>query len=215
MPPNVKASTSPSKSFNIMAYKEYRYDPYVRAWNYIADGGEVCSGDFDPRNNPDDRRKLIFGIIMALALCLLFILFGGCTRRVYVPVERTKTVTEILKDTIVEIKLEVEYDTAMIQYQKDTTSYLSNKYAYSFASIQNGVLGHSIGIFPKAFIKDTIPVKTIIIQDSIPYPVKVEVEKKLTLWQKIKIEYGGFTMGATAALALVIAVLLSKGYNRT
>ena len=88
-----------------MAYKEYKYDPYVRAWNRIADGGEVCSGDFDPRNNPDDRRKLIIGVVAAVVFLLLFVCFSGCTRRVYVPVERTTTVTEFLSDTVVEVRL--------------------------------------------------------------------------------------------------------------
>ena len=47
-----------------------KYDPFVRAWNRIADGGEVSSGGFDPRNNPDDRRRLIAMALLAAILLM-------------------------------------------------------------------------------------------------------------------------------------------------
>lgn len=194
-----------------MAYKEYKVDPYVRAWNRIADGGEVCSGDFDPQNNPDDRRKLILGIALAMVFVLLFVLCSGCTRRVYVPVERTTTVTEILRDTIVEVELKQVHDTVTVETAgKDTTSYLQNGHSYSYASIEGGKLGHSLGTLPGIKIKDTLKVRHVIIRDSIPYPVPVEVEKKLTFWQNLKIEYGGFAMGAAAAMAFVLGVVMFR-----
>lgn len=194
-----------------MAYKEYKVDPYVRAWNCIADGGEVCSGDFDPRNNPDDRRKLILGIALAVVFVLLFVLCSGCTRRVYVPVERTTTVTEILRDTIVEVELKQVHDTATVETAgKDTTSYLQNGHSYSYASIEGGKLGHSLGTLPGVKIKDTLKVKHVIIRDSIPYPALVEVEKELTFWQNLKIEYGGFAMGAAVAMAFVLGVVIFR-----
>ena len=194
-----------------MAYKEYKVDPYVRAWNCIADGGEVCSGDFDPRNNPDDRRKLIIGIALAVVFVLLFVLCSGCTRRVYVPVERTTTVTEILRDTIVELELKQVRDTVTVEMAgEDTTSYLQNGLCYSYASIRGGKLGHSLGTLPDAKLKDTLKVKHVIIRDSIPYPVPVEVEQKLTFWQNLKVEYGGFSMGAAVAMAFVLGVVMFR-----
>lgn len=197
-----------------MAYKEYKYDPYVRAWNRIADRGEVCSGNFDPRNNPDDRRRLIAGIVLVVAFLLLFVLFSGCTRRVYVPVERTTTVTEIVKDTVVEVILEVRKDTVTVEAAgRDTTSYLENGTHFSRATWKEGKLGHSLGTLPGASVKDTVPVKMVIIRDSIPYPVEVEVEKKLSWWQRQKMEYGGIAIGAAAFFAFVTGMLL-KGTRK-
>ena len=194
-----------------MAYKEYKVDPYVRAWNCIADGGEVCSGDFDPRNNPDDRRKLILGIALAVVFVLLFVLCSGCTRRVYVPVERTTTVTEILRDTIVELELKQVHDTVTIEaLGRDTASYLENGTHFSRATWKDGKLGHSLGTLPDAKLKDTLKVKHVIIRDSIPYPVPVEIEQKLTFWQNLKIEYGGFAMGAAVAMAFVLGVVMFR-----
>ena len=198
-----------------MAYKEYKVDPYVRAWNSIADGGEVCSGDFDPRNNPDDRRKLIYGIVAAVVFVLLFVLFSGCTRRVYVPVERTTTVTEILRDTVVELKLKQVHDTVTIATEgRDTASYLKNGTHFSHVTWKDGKLGHSLGTLPDASVKDSMQVKHIIIRDSIPYPVPVEVEKKLTWWERQKLEYGGFAMGVALFFGFIIGNILLRGRTR-
>lgn len=198
-----------------MAYKEYKYDPYVRAWNRIADGGEVCSGDFDPRNNPDDRRKLIIGIVAAVVFVLLFVCFSGCSRKVYVPVERTTTVTEFLRDTVVEVRLKEVHDTVTIEPEgRDTTSYLKNGTHFSHVTWKDGKLGHSLGTLPDASIKDTMKVKHIIIRDSIPYPVQVEVEKKLTWWQRQKIEYGGVAIGVAVFFGFIIGNMLLRGRRR-
>ena len=198
-----------------MAYKEYKVDPYVRAWNCIADGGEVCSGDFDPRNNPDDRRKLIIGIVLAVVFVLLFVLCSGCTRRVYVPVERTTTVTEILRDTVVELKLKQVHDTVTIEALGcDTASYLEDGTHFSRASWKDGKLGHSLGTLPDASVKDTLKVKYVIVRDSIPYPVPVEVEKKLTWWQRQKLEYGGFAIGVAVFFGFIIGSVLLRGRTR-
>ena len=198
-----------------MAYKEYKVDPYVRAWNCIADGGEVCSGDFDPRNNPDDRRKLVIGIVITLVFLLLFVLFSGCTRRVYVPVERTTTVTEILRDTVVALRLKQVHDTVTIEsLGRDTTSYLENGTHFSRATWKDGKLGHSLGTLPDASVKDTLQVKYVIVRDSIPYPVPVEVEKKLTWWEQQKLEYGGFAIGVAVFFGFIIGSILLGGRKR-
>ena len=198
-----------------MAYREYKVDPYVRAWNCIADGGEVCSGDFDPRNNPDDRRKLILGIALAVVFVLLFVLCSGCTRRVYVPVERTTTVTEILRDTVVELKLKQVHDTVTIEaLGRDTASYLENGTHFSRATWKDGKLGHSLGTLPDASVKDSLQVKHIIIRDSIPYPVPVEVEKKLTWWERQKVRYGGFSIGITLFTGFLIGCAIMNGRTR-
>lgn len=198
-----------------MAYKEYKVDPYVRAWNCIADGGEVCSGDFDPRNNPDDRRKLVIGIVITLVFLLLFVLFSGCTRRVYVPVERTTTVTEILRDTVVTLRLKQVHDTVTIEsLGRDTTSYLENGTHFSRATWKDGKLGHSLGTLPDASVKDTLKVKYVIVRDSIPYPVPIEVEKKLTWWERQKLEYGGFAIGVAVFFGFIIGSVLLRGRKR-
>ena len=184
-----------------------KYDPFVRAWNRIADGGEVSSGGFDPRNNPDDRRRLIGMALLAAILLMAAMVLGGCTRRTYIPVERTTTVTEIIKDTIVDVRLETVRDTAIVEsLGRDTTSYLADGTHYSHATWKGGRLGHSLGTLPGASVKAQVSTRTVIRRDSIPYTV--EVERKLTLWERTKMEYGGFAMGAAAAFGLVAGILI-------
>ena len=199
-----------------MGYKQYKCDPYVRIWNRIADNGEICSGGFDPRNNPEDRWKLAAATIAAAAFILMFVLFSSCTRKLYIPVERTTTRTETVRDTVIEVMLETVHDTTRIEISgRDTVSFLKDGTHFSYATWKNGVLGHSLGTFPEASIKGTAHVRHTVIRDSIPYPVPVEVEKKLSWWQKVKMKYGGVAIGATIALGLVLTTLLSHGrYKR-
>lgn len=195
-----------------MSYEHYTVDPYVRIWNRLADGGEICNGGFDPKNDPDDRKKLWLIILGITGFILMFVCFSGCSKRVYVPVERTTTVTELTVDTVVEVSIKEVHDTVTIDTRgRDTLSCISNGLAYSFASIENGVLGHSLGTIPGAKVRDSIKVKYIIIRDSIPYPVEVVKEKKLSFWQSVKIEYGGFAMGVSAALAFTLGLMIYTG----
>ena len=198
-----------------MSYEHYTVDPYVRIWNRLADHGEICSGGFDPKNDPDDRRKLLLILLGVVAFVLMFVCFSGCSKRVYVPVERTTTVYETLRDTLVEVELKEVSDTVTIEtLGGDTLSYLHNDLAYSFASIEGGKLGHSLGIRPGTKLLFPMQMKFIHIVDSIPYPVTVEVEKKLTWWQRMKMEYGGFAMGIATALAFIFGLFLWKDIQK-
>lgn len=184
-------------------------DPYVRIVNRLVDKGEICSGGFDPKNDPDDRRKLWLILIGAVAFVLMFVAFSACTRKVYVPVERTTTVVETLRDTIVEVEVRHSRDTVTMEPKgRDTLSYLHNDIAYSFASLEGGRLGHSLGTMPGARLTAPVQIRTIHVIDSIPYPVTVEVERKLNFWQQVKIEYGGFAMGAAVALAFILGLTI-------
>ena len=198
-----------------MSYEHYTVDPYVRIWNRLADHGEICSGGFDPKNDPDDRRKLLLILLGVVAFVLMFVCFSGCSKRVYVPVERTTTVYETLRDTLVEVELKEVHDTVTIEtLGGDTLSYLHNDLAYSFASIEGGKLGHSLGIRPGTKLLFPMQMKSIHIVDSIPYSVTVEVEKKLTWWQRMKMEYGGFAMGIATALAFIFGLFLWKDVQK-
>ena len=76
-------------------------DPYIRIWNRIADHGSVCGSGFDPQNDPDDRKKMWLLLLAAAMFVLMSLVFGSCTRKVYVPVERKTTVVETYHDTVV------------------------------------------------------------------------------------------------------------------
>lgn len=113
-----------------------------------------------------------------------------------------KVVEKIVKDTArFELPVIVEKVATL-----DTASVLENKYAKSEAVVSGGVLHHSLQIKP---VKEPVSVESKeTVRDSIVYRDRiqtktVEVEKKLTWWQSLKMKTGGITL-----LAIVLIVIL-------
>ena len=96
----------------------------------------------------------------------------------------------------------------------DTASVLENKYAKSEAVVSGGVLHHSLSTKP---VKEPVSVESKeIVRDSIVYRDRiqtktVEVEKKLTWWQSLKMKTGGITL--LAIFLIVILFLISHFTN--
>ena len=115
-----------------------------------------------------------------------------------------KTVVRTVTDTAyIELPVIVEKVATL-----DTTSVLENKYAKSEASVSGGVLHHSLQTKP---VREPVKVERVeVVRDSLVYrdrvqTVTVEVEKKLTWWQDLKLKVGGM---ALLAIALLVAYYL-------
>ena len=113
-----------------------------------------------------------------------------------------KVVEKIVKDTAwFELPVIVEKVSTL-----DTASVLENKYAKSEAAVSGGVLYHSLSTKP---VREPVSVESKeTVRDSIVYRDRiqtktVEVEKKLTWWQSLKMKTGGITL-----LAIVLIVIL-------
>jgi hypothetical protein len=113
-----------------------------------------------------------------------------------------KVVEKIVKDTAwFELPVIVEKVATL-----DTASVLENKYAKSEAVVSGGVLHHSLSTKP---VKEPVSVESKeTVRDSIVYRDRiqtktVEVERKLTWWQSLKMKTGGITL-----LAIVLIVIL-------
>ena len=118
---------------------------------------------------------------------------------------RTQTVTKT--DTVtVELPVIIERNVTL-----DTLSRLENAYAKSEAKVTNGFLHHSLETKP---VKLPVEVKTVY-KDSLVYRDRiitrtVEVERKLTWWQKARMHAGTATF---ILLAFAILYLLLKSIN--
>lgn len=113
-----------------------------------------------------------------------------------------KVVEKIVKDTAwFELPVIVEKVATL-----DTASVLENKYAKSEAVVSGGVLHHSLTTKP---VREPVSVESKeTVRDSIVYRDRiqtktVEVERKLTWWQSLKMKTGGVTL-----LAIVLIVIL-------
>ena len=96
----------------------------------------------------------------------------------------------------------------------DTASVLENKYAKSEAVVSGGVLHHSLST---KSVREPVSVESKeTVRDSIVYRDRiqtktVEVEKKLTWWQSLKMKTGGITL--LAIFLIVILFLISHFTN--
>lgn len=143
-------------------------------------------------------------IVCSTMIAVLFIpismLFSGCgSQHQCVVMEKTITDSTVIRDTTYEVRLVPYKDSVSI---RDTTSFLCNPYAYSYASCSNGLLNHSLKIYPFATATVKVPYfieRTRRIEVPKPYPV----EKKLTKWESLKQDVGGY-----AIVSVIVAILI-------
>ena len=116
-----------------------------------------------------------------------------------------KVVEKIVRDTAwLELPVIVEKIQTL-----DTTSVLENKYAKSEAKVSAGVLTHSLATKP---VKEPVSIEIKeIVRDSIVYRDQirtetVEVERKLTSWQTLKMKTGGLFIGFSLICILFIII---------
>ena len=140
-----------------------------------------------------------------LLLFTLLLTAGGVARPV---LESDNTRVEV--KTVVERVVDTAYVELPVIVEKvatlDTASVLENKYAKSEAIVSGGVLRHSLSTKPvrepvEVQIKETVR-DSIVYRDRIQTRT-VEVEKKLTWWQSLKMKTGGVTL-----LTIVLIVIL-------
>lgn len=114
-----------------------------------------------------------------LLTAVLLMLLLSCTKTVYVPVDRTKTVTTTVVDSFVEVVTPPERVT---NTTTDTTSVISTLYATSTATVSNGILTHDLTQHAR---KDSVKTQTVYIHETdsvpfaVPYPV---VEQYVPTW---------------------------------
>ena len=149
---------------------------------------------------PPIQIKLMKRYIVEIFLACVFILpFTGCSPKV---VEKVVTKIEY-RDRIVHdtAKVEIPYEVEKI-VTRDTASHLENTYAKSDAVVSQGFLHHSLESRPQ-IIKVPVEVKVTdtLWMESQVIEKEVQVEKKLTWWQRIRLN--AFPWLACAVLLLL------------
>lgn len=115
-------------------------------------------------------------------LILLSLLLIGCKTK-YIPVETKVTERVTVTDTIIDYQLTPYRDSIVT---RDTASYLSNGYGGSWAVYSGGMLHHSLFVFPQNPIQIEVPKTVITERETESTKIeKVEVEKKLSLYQRM------------------------------
>jgi hypothetical protein len=138
---------------------------------------------------------------------LLLLAASACSTVRQLPTVTDSTKVEVrVVEKIVRDTAWIELPASMEKVQTlDTISLLENKYAKSEASIRSGVLAHSLEVKP---VREPVSVEVReIVRDSIIFRDRVqtqtiEVERKLTWWQSLKMKAGG-----VALLVIALAIL--------
>ena len=149
--------------------------------------------------------RLGIGTLIGLSLMAIALSLSSCkTRTVYMPFETKVVDSVIYHDTAFQEKL-IPYKDSIST--RDTTSFLSNPYAYSYAGLKDGFLYHSLGIYPFATVRINVPYfveKIRRIETPKPYPV----ERELSWWEKTKMDIGGYAIVAIVITILIVVVKL-------
>ena len=138
---------------------------------------------------------------------LLLLAASACSTVRQFPTVTDSTKVEVhVVEKIVRDTAWIELPAIMEKVQTlDTVSVLENKYAKSEASIRSGILAHSLEVKP---VKEPVSIEVReIVRDSIIFRDRVqtqtiEVERKLTWWQSLKMKAGG-----VALLVIALAIL--------
>ena len=138
---------------------------------------------------------------------LLLLAASACSTVRQLPTVTDSTRVEVrVVEKIVRDTAWIELPTIVEKVQTlDTVSVLENKYAKSEASIRSGILAHSLEVKP---VKEPVSIEVReIVRDSIIFrdcvqTQTIEVERKLTWWQSLKMKAGG-----VALLVIALAIL--------
>lgn len=134
-----------------------------------------------------------YAILLALCAALLCAC-GSCTRTVYTPVESTTVRTDTLYRAVVRVDTVLQRDSVTVMQRGDTVMVTRFRDRYRVKLHTDTVREVSV---------DSVRV-------AVPYPV----EKELTRWERVKMDFGGMALGGLViALCAAVAWLIKK-YRR-
>lgn len=118
-------------------------------------------------------QKFIHSVVLGVSLLLLY----GCTKAIYVPVERVVTKTVEKRDTIVLAK--IERDTVRVVTHVDTVARAETYVAEAEASYSQGVLSLTLNN-KNVEIPVEIDKEIVTVEVEVPTPYPVEIPKPYT-----------------------------------
>lgn len=146
---------------------------------------------------------VVFNVLAFASILLVMTMFSGCrSQHPCMVIEKTITDSIAIRDTTYKVEL-VPYRDSISS--PDTSSFLCNPYAYSYASYSNGLLNHSLGIYPFATATVKVPYFVEKIR-RIEVPKPYAVERKLSWWERTKIDLGGYAIGTVVITILIVVV---------
>lgn len=160
-----------------------------------------------PEPNRPTAHDIFCAVVYAVALAFLVYCLVSCVA--------SKPAATIRDSVRVEIRERIVRDTAYFaiagdfqsQTIKDTASHLQSEYAASDASIEGGLLRHSLRTFPKTVrVPVTVTVHDTLIVERQAETIVQEVPRQPTRWENF-VEVCGFILLGLVALGIVALAL--------
>lgn len=144
---------------------------------------------------------------MKKILLLLFVLMSltGCKTVRYVPVPEYHTLYKTRVDTVQ--RWDSVRDVQWMTVREVDSAQLA-ALGIQIKGLKNALLIERNKLLQQISNEKTHKVDTVMQRDSIPVPYPVE--KKLTKWQRWKMDLGGWAMGVAAVLVILFVVRLFK-----
>lgn len=128
--------------------------------------------------------------ILAAALVLAALMLASCAKTVYVPVEASRSYSDTLRITEVRADSVCLRDSVAVVQKGDTVFHTVWRDRYRYR-LRTDTVHESV--------TDTV-------RTSVPYPV----ERKLTKWERAKMDIGGYAIAAVAIAALSAAAWMAR-----
>lgn len=128
------------------------------------------------------QSKFLFGTSLHCALCLFILtglIAGGCSRKIYVPVESERVLTDTVFQTRWRTDTVINSDTVKIMQRGDTVLLSSVKWRTRYRVLADTVYRSRTD---SVYIEKPVPV------------VKEVVKNRLNIWQKLLVWCGAFSL---------------------
>lgn len=150
-------------------------------------------------------------ILSFIVVFFIILMLFGCTTVKYVPVETVKTEYVTSVDTLIERDTISTEKEVIVREAFSSDSALLAKVGLQLDESKKYILVLKRELERQSHEKAESKTDTVIQIKEVQVPYKVEVEKRLSLWQKIKIKFGGIAF----SVCLFFIVLLLVGFVLT
>lgn len=183
---------------------------YLRRWR-DRERKEECKVDIY-----NEALRTLLAFLCAVALLAILILAGGCSRKVYVPVEhteiRTDTVTRHINNTDSVTVIERIYESdARYDSIAPILDSLGRVICFDRWHFRQTIQNNSREMERLQSLVDSL---RAVSNDSIEKPVPYPVERELTKWEQTKMDFGGIAIGVFVAASCIAVVWLIKKFRK-
>ena len=146
-------------------------------------------------------KQKIIGLLWGIVACIIISMFVGCKSVKYIPVETVRTNTQYktntVHDTIIDsvfMHNDVYKHDSVITYLRGDTIFVDRWHTIIQTTLDKGRKLHSNVVHDTIYINKT---------DSVQVPVPVE--RKLTKWERVKMDFGTVAM-VISAMAIIAGI---------